>query len=92
MHLAGQEFHGAVLRQDGTTMPLIDVVPWDFYRQLTYTVDVDVSAGDQIQTQCIWFNQTDNYIFGGPLTTDEMCNQALLVWPASSAFWQGTCL
>jgi len=92
MHLAGQEFHGAALRQNGTTTPLIDVVPWDFYRQLTYTVDVDVSAGDQIQTQCIWFNQTDSYIFGGPLTTDEMCNQALLVWPANNAFWQGTCL
>ena len=92
MHLAGQEFHGSVLHPDGTTTPLVDVVPWDFYRQLTYDVAVDVSAGDQIQTNCIWFNQTDNYIFAGPLTTDEMCNQSLLVWPATSAFWEGTCL
>jgi len=91
MHLAGYEFQGSVLHQNGGVDPLVDVVPWDFYRQLTYTVDVNVSAGDQVQTTCIWHNNTDNYIFAGPLTTDEMCNQALLVWPAASATWSGTC-
>jgi hypothetical protein len=92
MHLAGHEFHGSVLHGDGTTTPLVDVVPWDFYRQLTYTLDVQSSAGDQIQTNCIWENDTNDYIFAGPKTTDEMCNQSLLVWPAANATWQGECL
>ena len=91
MHLAGKELHGAVLHQDGTTTPLVDVVPWDFYAQKTYDVDVAVGAGDQVQTHCVWENPTDNYIFAGPKTTDEMCNQSLLAWPAASAFWTGDC-
>lgn len=92
MHLAGAEFHGAVLRGDGTTQSLVDVVPWDFYAQKTYDVDVAVSAGDQIRTNCVWNNQTNDYIFAGPRTTDEMCNQSLLVWPAANAAWSGECL
>jgi hypothetical protein len=93
MHLAGKEFHGAVVRQGtGALDPIVDVVPWDFYRQETYDVDVAVSAGDGVQTTCVWENDTDSYIFGGPRTTDEMCNQSLLVWPAASASWSGTCL
>lgn len=92
MHLAGKEFHGAVVRQGtGAIDPLVDVVPWDFYTQKTYDLDVAVSSGDAIQTQCIWENDTDNYIFAGPRTTDEMCNQALLVWPSVNATWSGAC-
>ncbi len=92
MHLAGHEFHGAVIRQTtGTVDPLVDVVPWDFFVQKTYAVDVAVGAGDQIQTSCIWKNDTNDYIFAGPRTTDEMCNQSLLVWPAIHATWAGTC-
>lgn len=93
MHLAGHEFHGAVVRKGtGSTDALVDVVPWDFYLQRTYEVNVSVGAGDAIQTSCVWENDTNDYIFGGPRTTDEMCNQSLLVWPASHASWSGTCL
>ena len=92
MHLAGKEFHGAVVHGDGTTTPIVDVVPWDFYGQKTYDVDVPVAAGEGIQTNCVWENQTNDYIFAGPKTTDEMCNQSLLVWPAANAFWSGECL
>jgi hypothetical protein len=92
MHLAGLEFHGSVIHESaGNTDALVDVVPWDFYVQKTYDVDVAVSAGDQIVTSCIWQNNTDNYIFAGPRTTDEMCNQSFLVWPASQATWMGSC-
>jgi hypothetical protein len=92
MHLAGQTFHGTVLHGDGTQTPLVDVDPWDFHTQRIYPVDVDVAAGDQIQTTCVWFNSTNDYIFAGPKTTDEMCNQSLLVWPATNASWEGQCL
>ncbi len=91
MHLAGHEFHGAVIHADQTTTPLVDVVPWDFYHQITYEMDASITAGDQIQTTCIWQNETNDYIFAGPKTTDEMCNQSLLVWPAANANWSGTC-
>jgi len=92
MHLAGQQFHGVLLRGDGTQTPLADVDPWDFHAQRIYPIDVDIAAGDQVQTTCTWFNATNDYIFAGPKTTDEMCNQALLVWPAENAFWKGQCL
>ncbi len=43
MHMVGKEFHGAVVHADGTTTPLVDVVPWDFYRQVTYVVDAPIA-------------------------------------------------
>jgi copper type II ascorbate-dependent monooxygenase-like protein len=85
MHLLGSEFHGTIIRADETREPLIDVVPWIFEDQQAYRVDVDVAAGDALETQCIWFNDTEEYVFGGPRTVDEMCNQSLIVWPAAAA-------
>ncbi len=91
MHLMGQEFHGRVVHPDGSSTPLVDVVPWNFAKQETHPIDVTIHAGDKVETECIWLNTTDQYIFGGPKTTDEMCNHALMVWPAESAQWQGNC-
>lgn len=91
MHLAGTEFHGSVVRADGSVTPLVDVVPWRFDAQRTYALDVPVSAGDAVVTTCDWLNATDSYIFEGPKTSDEMCNHALLVWPEEQATWSGSC-
>jgi hypothetical protein len=85
MHRMGTEFHGVVVRADGTRQPLLDVVPWDYDRQLIYPVDVQLEAGDTVETQCYWTNSTDHVVVAGPNSTDEMCNQGVLVWPFDSA-------
>ena len=85
MHRIGSEFHGVIVHADGTREPLLDVKPWDYNRQLMYPVDVQLQPGDTVQTQCHWVNNTSDVVVGGPLSTDEMCNQGLLVWPFDSA-------
>ena len=85
MHRIGSEFHGVIVRADGTREALLDVKPWDYNHQYIYSVDVQLQPGDTVQTQCRWVNPTGNVVVGGPYSTDEMCNQGLLVWPFDSA-------
>jgi hypothetical protein len=91
MHLLGTSFEGAVVRSDGTRTPIVDVPTWNFDAQRTYPVDRDVAAGDRIETDCTWFNPTDQYVLPGASTHDEMCAQGLIVWPAKTASWQSPC-
>ncbi len=76
---------------DGTRTVFVNVPSWNFAEQQTYVVDRDVAAGDGIETDCTWFNPTDNYVLPGPLTTDEMCGDGLIVWPGQTAAWKGPC-
>jgi hypothetical protein len=85
MHRLGSEFHGVIVRADGTREPLLDVKPWDYNHQFVYPVDVQLEPGDTVQTQCHWVNTTSDVVLPGPYSTDEMCNQGLLVWPFDSA-------
>jgi hypothetical protein len=91
MHRIGQSFQGAIVRADGTRSVFVDVAYWNFDAQRTYAVDQDVVAGDGIETDCTWFNPTDQYVLPGPSTYDEMCGDGLIVWPAQAATWQGPC-
>lgn len=85
MHLAGKEIVGELVRGDGGTEKLVDVVPWDFTNQKTYPLSVDAAAGDSIRASCTWNNETASTILPGPRTTDEMCNIAFIGWPAAAA-------
>jgi hypothetical protein len=85
MHRVGKAFHGSLLRLDGSRTPLIDVAPWDFEKQRTYPLDVQAGAGEVVETRCIWQNPGDEYVLPGILTSNEMCNQGLLGWPAEAA-------
>ena len=85
MHRIGSEFHGVIVRADGTREALLDVKPWDYNHQFIYPANVELQPGDTVQTQCRWVNTTDSVVVGGPYSTDEMCNQGLLVWPVDSA-------
>jgi hypothetical protein len=91
MHLLGQSFQGAIVRADGTRSMFLDVTSWDFGEQRSYVVNQDVEAGDGIETDCTWFNPTDQYVLPGLSTNDEMCGDGLIVWPAQAATWQGPC-
>lgn len=74
MHRAGRRFHG-----------LVDVDPWDFDHQRVYPVTRALAAGDVVETTCIWQNDGDEYVLPGAGIDDEMCGQALVVWPAEGA-------
>jgi hypothetical protein len=91
MHLIGRSFEGAIVRADGTRSVFVDVTPWNFDAQRTYIVNQDVAAGDSIETDCAWFNPTENYVLPGLSTNDEMCGDGLIVWPAQAAAWQAPC-
>jgi hypothetical protein len=91
MHLIGKSFQGAIVKADGTRSVIVDVPSWDFNEQRTYDVNQDVAAGDGVESDCTWFNPTDQYVLPGLSTNDEMCGQGLIVWPAQAAAWQGSC-
>ena len=70
---------------------VVDVPSWNFDQQKTYVVGRDLAAGDGLETDCTWTNPTDSYVLPGSSTHDEMCGQALIVWPAQAA-WVNGCL
>ena len=85
MHRAGKSFYGSVVRHDGRRESFVELDHWDFSHQGMYPRDVTLEAGDAIETLCVWANPTDSPIFPGSLSTDEMCNQGLYVWPVEDA-------
>ena len=84
MHRLGKTFHGRIVRADGTVEPLVDVNQWRFDEQPFHAVDATLAAGDSVETECTWENPTSDFVFAGRLSSDEMCNQGLIVWPATS--------
>lgn len=85
MHQAGSSFLGQIVREWGTTEELILVDPWDFEHQPLYPRDVVLNAGDAVRTTCAWKNPTSQPVLPGALTSDEMCNQGVIVWPREDA-------
>jgi hypothetical protein len=51
-------------------------------------VEVDIAAGDVIETSCTWTNPTPEVVVGGLMTTDEMCTQGIIWWPADAPYCQ----
>ena len=85
MHRVGREFHGTVVRADGSREPLIDLADWNFDAQRTYPVRAHLDPGDAIETTCVWQNPGSEYVLPGRYTTNEMCNQGIIGWPSESA-------
>ena len=85
MHRIGASFHGTVVRANGGREALVDVDPWVFDHQVLYTVDAALAPGDAVETACTWLNPTPDVVEAGPFSSDEMCNQGLVVWPRELA-------
>jgi hypothetical protein len=83
MHRVGAEFHGTRI-QGSTREPFLDVVPWNFDEQQSYPLDLDVTAGDRVEAECIWQNPTDAYVLPGMYTKNEMCTLGLLGYPSGA--------
>jgi hypothetical protein len=84
MHKAGKEFRGEIIRPNGERETTVHLSPWNFNEQLIHPIALDIAAGDKIETRCVWENTTPNPIKGGPLSSDEMCEQTLIAWPAEA--------
>jgi hypothetical protein len=85
MHRIGASFHGTVVRADGSREALVDVDPWVFDHQVLYTVDAALAPGDAVETACTWLDTTPYVVNAGPFSSDEMCNQGLVIWPREAA-------
>jgi hypothetical protein len=87
MHRVGSEFHSQLARADGSRAPIVDVVPWVWNDQKTYPLTLDLSPNDAIVTTCTWKNAGDQPVTAGLKSTNEMCHQGFVAWPADQARW-----
>jgi hypothetical protein len=85
MHRLGARFAGTIVRANGGREAFLEVPAWDFAHQPLYAVDASLGEGDAIETACSWNNPTEATVTAGAFSTDEMCNQGLVVWPRESA-------
>jgi hypothetical protein len=84
MHLAGVWQKTTLVRGDGSREVLLDL-PFDFESQDTVVLDppVTVEAGDQLEVECQFENDTDRTLTFGESTLDnEMCLTAFYRFPA----------
>ncbi len=75
MHELGRSGRGLIQRADGSETCLIDVPRWDFNWQRSYrfTEPKLLEAGDSLTVECTWDNPTDEDVYWGDGTGDEMC-------------------
>lgn len=85
MHRLGSHFSSTIVRANGDREALLDVPTWQFQHQPLYPLEAALGEGDAIETACSWHNTTDATVKAGSFSTDEMCNQGLVVWPITSA-------
>lgn len=86
MHLRGTYMKSVVTHADGTTATIVDK-PFDFNDQAIYPIhtpsrEIVVKPGDKILTTCSY--DAPNFITFGPNTSDEMCYNFVVAWPAGS--------
>ena len=84
MHEIGSTFKHVLTRNDGTQESLIELTGWDFERQYFYEIPVSVKSGDTLTMTCGYQNTTDQTVYAGLGTADEMCFDFLVVTPAAA--------
>jgi len=84
MHEVGSEFHQVVKRKDGTEEPFVDLTGWAFELQYFYHLPMELEAGDELQTTCVFDNKGDHAVHAGARTEDEMCFNFMYVTPPQS--------
>jgi hypothetical protein len=83
MHQLGRHMTSIIQRLDGSQTVLVDA-DFDFRNQQRYPTDLLIQPGDSIRTTCTFENTTQRVVQLGEKTSDEMCFNFLLVWPAES--------
>lgn len=83
MHMLGRHLRSEIVRTDGSKQVLTDA-DYDFRDQQRYPSDLLIYPGDRVETTCTFDNDTARTVKFGEQTSDEMCFNFLLVWPAGS--------
>jgi hypothetical protein len=81
MHQKGVHMRATAITENGE-IPIYDDA-YDFNHQLWYTIDaMQLKAGDRVDVECTYENDTDRPLRWGDSALDEMCFINLSVYPA----------
>jgi hypothetical protein len=83
MHLSGAHMRSTIIRQNGATETLLDR-PFSFNDQKQYETPAILNPGDAIKTECMYDNKTGQAIQFGEWTSQEMCYNFIVAYPAGA--------
>jgi hypothetical protein len=85
MHKLGRHMTTAIKHSDGSLETVFDK-DFDFNSQITYPLKpaIVLQAGESIQSTCTFDNETDGTVPFGPSTTQEMCYNFTMSYPAKA--------
>jgi hypothetical protein len=88
MHLSGAHMRSTIIRQGGARETLLDR-PFSFNDQKQYDTPAILNPGDTIQTDCMYDNKTGQTIQFGEFTSQEMCYNFIVAYPARALIMPG---
>jgi hypothetical protein len=85
MHKLGRRMKTTITRKATGLPETVFDEAFDFNSQITYILDklITLQPGDEIVTTCTFDNQTDHTVAFGPSTTEEMCYNFTMAYPAN---------
>jgi hypothetical protein len=86
MHKLGRHMNTVVMRKASGMMEQVFDKDFDFNSQVTYILDAPIilQAGDSILSTCTFNNDTNAAVPFGPSTTQEMCYNFTMSFPAKA--------
>ena len=77
----GQSIDVRINHEDGSSTCPLEEPRYDFNWQRTYWLEepLSVGPGDEIEQHCVWNNPTDQDVYWGEGTVDEMCLMVVIV-------------
>ena len=77
----------------GPRETVVEVDRFDFENQRMYVNDppIEVRPGDTIRTTCTYANPSDQRVYLGERTEDEMCFNFVMIYPISSIQGDRSC-
>jgi hypothetical protein len=91
MHQTGSHMKTVINRAAGGAETLIDK-PFEFLDQRAYLTPATVRPGDTLTTTCTYDNDTSGFIGFGPSSTQEMCYNFVISYPARALAHPGLSL
>jgi hypothetical protein len=91
MHVSGTHMKTVINHAGGDPEVLLDK-PFVFLDQRTYVTPTLVHPGDTLTTTCTYQNTTSSTVLFGPSTTQEMCYNFVLAYPADALSHPGLSL
>ncbi len=81
MHTLGTRQKLEILPKNGAARTLVEVAPWDFNHQISYSANTQLKVGDTVRTTCEWNNTTASAVSYGEETAEEMCFNFVTYYP-----------